>query len=147
MRDRKPWLSVAPGSKVKICGTVPENGLPGDLAAAEIVEAGSNPAVAIAADQLAKEYGSDAKLAAEKFDDRWANLQGEVLEKSGSKECAYQLKLKGDGETVVSCCFSERTAKCLDAVKPGSKVKVFGQLSLWKPKEIYVYSCVLSESK
>ncbi len=146
MRDRKPWLRVAPGSMVKICGTVPENGLPGDLAAAEIVEAGPNPAVAITADQLAKAYGNDAKSAAEKFDDRWANLQGEVLEKSKAKDCAYQLKLKGEGEIVVSCCFSERTAKCLDAVKPGSRVKVFGQLSLWKPKEIFVYSCVLSEA-
>jgi hypothetical protein len=119
--------------------------LPGDLAAAEIVEAGPSPAVTLSADQLAKDYGADAKSAAEKFDDHWANLQGEVLDKSGSKDCGHQVKLKGVDEIVVSCCFSERNAKCLEAVKPGSKVKVFGQLSLWKPKEIFVYGCVLSE--
>src|SRR6516164_8091383 len=112
MRERKPWLKVAPGSTVKICGTLPERGLPGDLAAAEIVEAGPSPAVTLSADQLAKDYGADAKSAAEKFDDHWANLQGEVLDKSGSKDCGHQVKLKGVDEIVVSCCFSERNAKC-----------------------------------
>jgi hypothetical protein len=145
--DKKPWLKVSPGSTVKLRGKVPDFGLPRDLVGAEIVETGPNPAVVISAPQLAKEYAANGKAATEKFDDKWAHVDGEVLEKAMSKDCAVLLKLKGEDDVIVSCCFGERNKRPLEQVKVGTKVKVFGQLSLWKEKEVLLNSPILSEPR
>jgi hypothetical protein len=145
--DKKPWLKVSPGSKVKLRGKVPEFGLPCDLVGAEIVEAGPDPAVVISAQQLAKEYATDSKSATAKLDDKWAHVEGEVVEKTTSNDWAVLLKLKGDKEVVVSCCFGDRNKRPLEPVKVGTKVKVFGQLSLWKDKEVFINSSILSDPR
>jgi hypothetical protein len=145
--DKKPWLKVSPGSKVKIRGKIPEFGLPCDLVGAEIVEAGPDPAVVVSAEALAKEYAADGKAATTKFDDKWAHVEGEVVEKTTSQDCAVLLRLKGDNDVAVSCCFGERNKKAVEGVKPGAKVKVFGQLSLWKEKEVILNSSILSDPR
>ncbi len=142
--DKKPWLRLSPGSTVKLRGKLPEFGLPGDLGDADIVETGPNPAIAMTAEQLAGEFAADAKAATDKYDEKWANLDGEVLEKS-SKVRAVQLKLKGMGDVAVTCSFSERGKRALEAVKVGSKVKVFGQLSI--EKQPLLNACILTEAK
>jgi hypothetical protein len=48
---------------------------------------------------------------------------------------------------VVSCCFGERNKRPLEHVKVGTNVKVFGQLSLWKEKEVLLNSPILSEPR
>jgi hypothetical protein len=145
--DKKPWLKVSPGSKVKLRGKVPEFGLPRDLVGAEIVEAGADPAVVISAQQLANEYAADGKSATAKLDDKWAHVEGEVIEKTTSNDCAVLLRLKGENDVAVSCCFGDRNKKPAEAVKVGTKVKVFGQLSLWKEKEVFLNSSILSEPR
>jgi hypothetical protein len=145
--DKKPWLKVSPGSKVKLRGKIPEFGLPCDLVGAEIVEAGPDPAVVVSAEELAKQYSTDGKSATAKFDDKWAHVEGEVVEKTTSQDCAVLLRLKGDNDVAVSCCFGERNKRPLEGVKPGTKVKVFGQLSLWKDKEVFLNSSILSDPR
>jgi hypothetical protein len=145
--DKQPWLKVSPGSQVRIRGKVPEFGLPRDLAEAEIVEAGPNPAVVASARQLAEEYAADPKAATEKYDEKWANLDGEVVEKTASKERGVLVRLQGANDVSVACYFGERNQKAVEDIKPGTKVKVFGQLSLWKEKEILLHSTLLTEAK
>jgi hypothetical protein len=142
--DKQPWLKVSPGSKVRIRGKMPEYGLPRDLEEAEIVEAGPNPALVMSAQQLTTEYAADRKAGNDKFDEKWAILEGEVVEKGPAKDCAVQLKLKGTDDVTVRCGFGDRNKKPLDAVKVGSRVKVFGQLSIWKENEIVVNSGILA---
>jgi hypothetical protein len=145
--DRQPWLKVSPGSKVRLRGRVPDFGLPGDLVSAEIVEAGPNPAVYTSALLLAKEYAADGKAATAKYDDAWANLNGEVIGKAAAPDGTVVVTLKGDGDVTVACCFGQRHPKALEAVKVGTQVKVYGQLSLWKDKEVQVNSPLITAVK
>jgi hypothetical protein len=149
--DKKPWIKVSPGSKVKVRGKVPEFGLPADLFSVEIVEAGPNPGVVISAAQLAKEYAADRKAATEKYNDKWAYLDGEVAEKTSSEFCKVLLKLKGEGGITVNCCCGGGSnQKPYEAIKAGSKVKMFGRLSMFdKPtdKEVFLNMSVLTEAK
>jgi hypothetical protein len=147
-KDKKPWLTVAQGSQIKVKGKEPEAGLPADLFEAEIVDAGPNPAM-LSAEQLAKEYTADRKATAAKYNEKRVNVEGEVVEKGKSQYCDVQLKLKGAGEITISCCFGgAANTQGLGAAKPGQKLKVFGTLSLLdnpNEKVIHLNTCALTE--
>jgi len=145
--DKQPWLRVSPGSKVRIRGKMPDYGLPRDLGEAEIVEAGPNPALVTSAQQLAMDYAADPKAGKDNYDEKWAILEGEVVEKGPGKDSAVQLKLKGTDDVAVRCGFGDRYKKPLDAVQGVSKVKAFGQLSDWKWLEIVVNSSILASQR
>jgi hypothetical protein len=148
-RDKKPWVKVSPGSQVKVRGRISGTYSTGDLDPAEITEAGPNPGVVISAQQLAKEFAADRKAAREKYDNKSAYVDGEITEKGSSQYCGIQLKLKGEGDAYVSCCFGKAAnTKPLESAKPGQKVKVFGTLSVIdgeKQKEVYLNTCELTE--
>ncbi len=131
------------GSRRIVC----ELGVPLSNVEAEIVETGPDPAVVISAQQLANEYAADGKSATAKLDDKWAHVEGEVVEKTTSNDCAVLLRLKGENDVAVSCCFGDRNKRPVEALKVGTKVKVFGQLSLWKEKEVFLNSSILSEPR
>ncbi len=146
----KPWKKVSPGSKVKIRGKVSEFGR-GELVQAEIVEAGLNPGVVISAEQLAKEFVADRAAARKKYHDKWAYVTGDVLERTSEKYCWVLLKLKGEGDVTVNCCFGEGAyKKPVEPIKAGSKVDVFGRLSVYdgpKDKVIHLNMCELTSAK
>jgi hypothetical protein len=145
--DKKPWVKVSPGSKVKIRGRAGEMG---DLHAAQIVEAGPNPGVVISAEKLIQQFLTNRKATKEKYDDKYAYVDGEVVEKT-EKEGSVTLKLKGEKNILVACNFgSSSNKKELAKARPGQKAKVFGQFSLFdgdKDTVIYLNTCLLTELK
>jgi hypothetical protein len=146
LADKKPWMKVSPGSKVKVKGRCSDR-ISGDLYPCEIVEAGKDPAVVIAAEELTKQFAADRKEARKRYNDKWAHVKGEVAEKIADK---VALKLKGEGGISVLCYFPQPYKKTLDAVKAGSKVDLFGQLSVFdqpQDKEITINMCVLTDVK
>jgi hypothetical protein len=146
LADKKPWLKVSPGSKVTVKGRSSDR-IGGDLYPCEIVEAGKDPAVVITAQELAKQFAADRKEARKKYDDKWAHVKGEVAEKIDAK---VALKLKGQGDISVLCYFPQPYKKSLEAVKTGSQVDLFGQLSVFdgpQDKEVTINMCVLTDVK
>jgi hypothetical protein len=129
LKDPKPWKKVSPGSKVTVRGKSSDV-VSGDLNPCEIVEAGPNPGVVISATELAKQFAADRSAAQKKYDDKWAYVKGEVIERTKSEGCAVLLKLKGDGDIIVTCCFGEAYKFTADKVKSGSKVDIYGRLSI-----------------
>jgi hypothetical protein len=146
--DTRPWLKVSPGSRATIRGLAEEGSPDSDLSAAEIVEAGSNPGVVVSAEALSKEFLADRKRTKAKYDEKYAYLDGEVVERT-DKDGAITLTLKGDRDVVVWCAFGSG-AKELAAARPGQKAKLFGRLSLFageKDNILHVRSCALTELK
>jgi hypothetical protein len=150
-KDKKPWLTVAPGSQVKVKGKVQESGRPGELFEAEIVDPGTVKPAFLTAEQIAKEYAADRKAAAEKYQNKRVNVEGEIIEMGKSQYCDVQVKLKGQEDIIVSCCVSgDINKQVLDAAKPGQKLKVFGSLELYDDpakKIILLGNCALTEVK
>jgi hypothetical protein len=146
LADKKPWTKVSPGSKVKVKGRSSDR-TGGDLSPCEIVEAGPNPAVVISAQELAKQFAADRKAARKKYDEKWAHVKGEVAEKIADK---VALRLKGEGGISVLCYFPQPYKQMLDAVKAGSKVDLFGELSVFdgpQDKEVTLNKCVVTDVK
>jgi hypothetical protein len=149
LADKKPWKKVSPGSKVKVRGKSSEV-ISGDLNPCEIVEAGPNPGVIITAQELARQFAADRKGAGQKYDEKWAYVKGEVAEKTSSQGCAVLLKLKGEKDVIVTCCFGEAYKRGLESVKVGSQVDVYGRLQISpaaQEKVVSLLICVLTEAK
>jgi hypothetical protein len=149
LSDPRPWLKVSPGSRVKVRGKSSDV-VSGDLKPCEIVEVMSNPGVTVTAPELARQFAADRKGAQKKFDDKWANLKGDVVARSKSKFCVAVLTLKGAGDVTVNCCFGEAGKRGTEKIKVGAKVAVFGRLSVGpgaREKSIWLNSCFLTEAK
>jgi hypothetical protein len=149
-KDKKPWLTVAPGSQVRVKGKVPESGRPGELFEGEVVDPGAVKPTFLTAEQIAKEYAADRKATVEKYQNKRMNVEGSIIEKGKSQNCEVQVKLKGQGDIVVSCCFAgvaNEIKLLLDAAEPGQKLKVFGFLEFddSNKKIILLSACALTE--
>ena len=149
LTDKTPWKKVSPGSKVKVRG-MSSDVIAGDLKPCEIIEAGPNPGVVVTAPELARQFAADRRAANQKYDDKWAYVKGEVTEKTSSKGCAVLLKLKGEKDVIVTCCFGEAYKAGLEAVKVGSQVDVYGRLQINpgpQEKAVALIICVLTDAK
>lgn len=148
LADKKPWLKVSPGSKVKVRGKLWERGT-GVLNPCEIVEAGPNPAVTISAPELARQFAADRKEARKKYHDQWAYVKGEVAKKDAEK-FQVQLTLKGAGDITVRCIFGDAYKKGTEGVKVGSRVDIFGKLSVFdgpQDREVTMGLCTVTAVK
>src|SRR5882724_5417045 len=123
LADKKPWLKVSPGSKVKVRGKSSDV-VSGDLNPCEIVEAGPNPGVVITAAELTKQFGADRQATKKKYDEKWAYIKGEVSAVTKPQGCAVLLTLKGAGDITVTCCFGEAYKRGTEIVKVGTHVDV-----------------------
>jgi hypothetical protein len=146
LADKKPWRKVSPGSKIKVRGKSSDR-FSGDLSPCAIVEAGPNPALTISAQELAKDFAADRKEARKKYHEKWAHVRGEVAEKLSEK---IALKLKGAGDIWVICYFPQPYKNQLEPVKSGSKVDIFGELSVFdgpQDREVTLNGCALTDVK
>lgn len=140
-----PWAYVSVGSAVKIRGKLfiePEEHPPDGSVAP--VQAILNPAwvmenkdVAVPqkATELAKQFTRDRVAFRQKFNDRSAYVEGEILEKASSQGCEILLRLKGDDGVTVDCCtgglFNLRSKEKLKGARKGNTVIVYGTYSVF----------------
>jgi hypothetical protein len=124
--DPRPWLQVAPGSRIKVKGKVPEVRTTADLGSVVIVEAGTSSALTVTAAKLAGDYRADRKAAVAMYNEKWAHLEGEIVEAKGPA-----VTLKGEKDVVIVCVFGiGGESKATKALRAGMKAKFFGQLGL-----------------
>jgi hypothetical protein len=156
------WPMVSVGSKVKVRGKVfvenvrPPDGsvspIGGALNPCTLVEAGPDPGPKFTSVQFAKEFAANRKDITEKYDGKWAYVEGEVTEKTSSQDCEVLLKLKGFEGITMSCCTNRLSLRenFLDPVGVGKTVTVYGVLSLSddaNQKEILLNASCLVEVK
>jgi tRNA_anti-like len=147
LADPKPWKKVSPGSKVKVRGKSSDV-LSGDLNPCTIIEASPNPCVVITAADLAKQYTADRQVTAKKYEEKWAMVKGEVIDRPKTDLCAVLVKLKGAGDITLECCFGEAYKRTTEKVVVGSKVDIYGRIwfdSSPKAKAIGMSICVVSD--
>lgn len=147
--DRRPWLKAAPGAVIKVKGIVPLSGSVGDLGSAQIIDAGKYDAITLTAVQLAAEYKKSRKDASSKYDRKWCNLSGDILEvKDAPNGRQAFLKSSNDVEVI---CFSGNIGKDdpIAGLKKGAKVKLFGQLIVneREEKKVFLIDAMLSEPR
>lgn len=139
--DREPWWKVTAGSKVTIKGTASADSKEGDLLDCVIVKADKNPALAVTAAQISKEFAAKKSEVRDKYDDNWVILEGELLE---TKPANNQLVIKGEGPAKIVCSFSGNAIdkERMDALKAGQTVKVVGQAAV--RDDIALKYCMMS---
>jgi hypothetical protein len=124
--DLRPWLKVAPGSKIKVRGKIPDISLVGDLGSVVIVEAGPSPATSVTAAQVARDFLADRKAAVAKYNQKWVHLEGEITQAK-----ADRVTLRGEQDVTVVCLFNiGGEYDGIKALKQGTRAKLFGQLGL-----------------
>jgi len=142
-KDLKPWVQLSQGSKVKIRGKIldlPPSPRPRgiawmdapfwrdqDLYPCEVLEAGPSSALVLSPPVLVSEFRNDAKTAAQKYQDKWAHLDGEIAEYQTTENGA-DLFLKGEGGKNFRCRLSNWAVKQLAKCEPGQKGKLYGIL-------------------
>lgn len=123
MADAEPWVSVLPGQRVKLTGTV-EMGLFGAiLNGCRVTDAGEPVEVKQTPKEMQKEAEADFGAARSNYKDKWVRVTGEVTDKR-AESGATLIVLNVDGATV------ECTAnvKFSGAFKKGEKVTVAGKV-------------------
>jgi hypothetical protein len=112
------------------------------------VDLGAVKPTFLTAEQIAKEYAADPKATREKFQNKGANVEGEIIEIGKEQYCDVRVRLKGHGDIVLSCCFSgDLNKQVFAAAKPGQKLKVYGFLEFddSNKKIISLSACYLTE--
>jgi hypothetical protein len=130
--DRRLWEKVGVGSKAVVRGTPSNFGgsIGDDLRPAVLVSADPHPAPALSAVDLAKEVATDAEATEKKYEKKRAFVTGEFVQYRPSKENdgRGQLILKGSGEVEVRVYCDAHDAKAGQALKPGTKIKAYGEI-------------------
>jgi hypothetical protein len=148
LADLKPWKKVSPGSKVTVRGKSSDL-IAGDIRPCEVVKAGPNPGVVISAQELARQFAADRKQARQKYNEKWAYIKGEVMEKT-AKPGQASFKLKGADGIAVTCSTGDAYKKMVTEVKVGAQVEAFGQLQIFdgpQDREILVGLYGLTDAK
>jgi uncharacterized protein (DUF1330 family) len=121
-----------------------------DLLKGELVEVGPDPAVVVAAEQLAKDFGADATAAKAKYGGKWLALTGTVVEvKTGEKGADYVV-LEGtegkDGKPLrVEAAYPAEGKRFFEKLGKGDKVTIKGECSGYRAGAVAVnYSRLIS---
>jgi hypothetical protein len=120
--EPEPWAKVVPGQKVTVKGRW-GNGPGRGLVKCVFVQTGPYPGVRLTAEQLCR----DVRAEADKYDQKYLVVSGEIRGKQANADGGYQLELKGDGVAVVRCTISAANKNVGDALTVGQKLKMFGK--------------------
>jgi hypothetical protein len=130
-KDLNVWEKVSPGSEVTVRGRLAEGGfLTGELMPVHIVSV-KGQAGSMTATELAEQFTKEKDKLKEKWDDKWAYVEGEFVRSDTSKNGILYLLLKGSGGVDVKCFVGADSKKQVEKLKPGQKVKVLGQVSVY----------------
>lgn len=129
--EKEPWAKVSPGQQIKVKGKYPEFSISPSLLHCVLTEVGNNPAPALTADQLAKEFTADKEATKKKYDDQWLIIEGEMIDTGTSKSGTLMLRMKGTDKMAVECFFPPDFKDDVAKLKAGQKVKVIGKGSIF----------------
>lgn len=134
-KDLLIWEKVSEGADVTIRGRVPEfQILTGELYPIHIVGV-KNLAPTTTAAELAADYAKDKEKFKAAWDDKWVYLEGEFVRAGKSKSDYEEIVLKGAGDRDIHCTIPADAKGLAAKLRPGQKVKVLGQVSVFdEPK-------------
>ncbi|MBM3983876.1 MAG: hypothetical protein FJ304_27130 [Planctomycetes bacterium] len=131
-KDLNLWEKVSEGADVTIRGRVPEfQILTGELYPIHIVSV-KNLAPTMTTAELLADYAKDKEKFKAKWDDKWVYLEGEFVRAGKSKNDYEEIVLKGAGKQDIHCTIPADAKKQAAKLKPGQKVKVLGQMSIFE---------------
>jgi hypothetical protein len=140
-QDEDRTLPLSKTQSVKIRGVLEDSTAPLlRVGQCQLVEAKENPALALTAAQLAKEFAADQGGAAKKYDKKPLVVEGVVAE-AGKDQDSFKLFLAGSNEgaatplrvrVYVATWGSEVVGKRLAQLKPGQAIRVRGLGSLYE---------------
>src|SRR5262249_57977692 len=108
-----------------------------------LVQTGPSQAVVMSAEQLAKEYAADMEGTRKKYEDRWLQVTGEIVEREFNSAGASSVWLKGTDKVRVNCGFTPFEKNATRAIKIGQQLTVVGQYtSSFSPEETSVIFCL-----
>jgi tRNA_anti-like len=129
-KDRIAPGTLARGQTVRVRGKW--SNLGPALVDCVVVERGPDTAVRASAQQVAKDFTSDADKARETYENRTLVIRGEVATVKNDPDVPIIriVELKGDGHTVVLCRFgsSDEERKIPESLKAGDKVAFAGEV-------------------
>lgn len=132
INDVNAWEKVPEGADVVVRGKLPEFGfLTGELMPVQVIRVDNNPTTTFTAADLAGQFAKEPAQLKEKWADKWVYVEGEFVRSETSKNGILQIVLKGDGKAEIKCSVGSDAKKQVEAMKPGQKVKVLGQLSVY----------------
>lgn len=127
------WERVPEGADVTVRGRVPDMGfLTGELFPIHVVSVDKNPSRTFTAADLAAEFKKDKEKLKAAWDDKWVYVEGEFARTGKSLGGAEQIVLKGAGGLDIKCSIPADAKTLASKLKPGQKVKVLGQLSIYE---------------
>jgi Leucine-rich repeat (LRR) protein len=142
MATPEPWAKVVPGQKIKLKGKFPEDAFGAALVHCVFVDTGTNPAITMTAQQLAKEYAADKEAANKKYNEKYLILTGEVVDRQFNSAGAASMTLKVDGKVRVKVSFTAFDKGAVKPIKVGQQLKVVGQYALnFDAEEVSLYFC------
>jgi hypothetical protein len=119
---KRPWREYARGQEVAVAGVVDQYPYLKDC---KMMKSGPNPAIAITAGDLAKEFARGADETVKKYEKKCLIIEGEVLRKVTDDVDTPNLVLKGNGDVNVTCQLAFKPAEAeAKSVQIGQKVKV-----------------------
>jgi uncharacterized protein (DUF1330 family) len=145
--DPEPWATVSPGQTVRLKGTWPKETAvsTATLGDCVFVKKGPNPAIAISAVDLAKEYAADKDAAIKKYENKYLIVDGEIVHKETiSKRGTVTVALTGDGGVRVACFFTFVESVQSKPLQVGQRIKLIG--TFVKPEEtrdVTLSTCLL----
>ncbi len=132
--DKAKSLDLTKGQKVKFKGECNGGALVHfvDLLHAELVEVGTDPAIVVSAEQLAKDFSMDAASAKAKYGDKWLLLTGTVVEREKGISGADFVVLQGSDEKAdkairVEAAYPAEGKRFFEKLTKGDKVKIKGE--------------------
>ena len=128
--ERAKAINLTKGQKVKFKGECNGGALVHfvDLLHAELVEVGTDPAIVVSADQLAKDFSMDAVAAKAKYGDKWLFLTGTVVERKKGTTGADFIVLQGSDETTrVEVAYPAEGKRFFEKFTKGDTVKIKGE--------------------
>jgi hypothetical protein len=100
--DDEPWATLAPGQQVTVRGKWPPHAGITRLADCVVVQKGPRPALAVTAEQLAREYAADPEATNKKYQGKYLEVTGEV---TAREEKGSILTITCKGADQVRVCF------------------------------------------
>lgn len=132
-KDLNLWERVPEGAEVTIRGRLPDMGvMTGELFPIHVVSVDKNPSRTFTAAELAIEFKKDKEKLKAAWGDKWVYVEGEFVRTIKSQHGSEQIVLKGAGGVDIKCAFPMDANALASKLKPGQKVKVLGQLSIYE---------------
>jgi hypothetical protein len=118
--DKEPWAKVLPGQSVVVEGKFK----PG--VKMKIMKV-SGHRLAVAAEQLAREFQADRDTANAKYKDKWLEVHGKVTKVEQNAGEFPSVFLEGNNNMLIQCRCQSETENFAKKLQPGDQVRLVGR--------------------